>query len=148
MRILRRGYRDAQLAAAPFLDARQHDTQLAGRKRGGRAPGIEGSVQPHGAREAPERALRQVKRRVPGFTPGGKLAAPYHDDSPAEDHLDVGDGDPGQVRHDFDGIGGFDDVQGRDALASQAAWMFALEEFEEPPGLLTEVAPFEEDASH
>src|SRR5262245_44160646 len=58
------GDRNPDAAAAPLLDAGQHDAQLAVDQRGHRFVGVERAVEPDRPCEAAERALGDVKGRV------------------------------------------------------------------------------------
>src|SRR4051794_21981431 len=59
--------RNADFLAPAIVDARHRDAELARNERRAGPAGIKGAVEPHRAREAPERALGQMEGRLAMF---------------------------------------------------------------------------------
>ena len=105
---------DADLAAAPLVDARQRDAQLAARAAWRRRGRRRRRPRAGRAREAPERALGEVKRGAAVLARGGSLLAGDHAACRARTTtVTASTATPGRSMTTSIAVGRFDDVERR-----------------------------------
>ena len=113
------------------------------------APASNAPVSSHGAGEAPERALGQMKRRVAVFARGRQFLAGDHEGAAHEDDRQRLAGHAREVDHELDAAGGFHHVARWNAFARCATHGRAVvQEIEDSPEVIGHVAAFEKNAAH
>src|SRR5688500_135139 len=121
---------DANVAAAPLFNPRQHHAQFTAPERRRRTAAIEGPVETDRAGEPAETALAQVKRRSLVAAGGGTFLARDHDGALRNEEAQAAGGDTRKIHHDFDRLGRFEHIHGGRALAALTGGGVA---FHEPP---------------
>src|SRR5919197_2534603 len=122
MRMLRAN-RNPDFLAAPLVEARQRDAQLARDERRAGAPRIERAVEMHRTREAAERALRKMERRFRVLARGRHLLARDHEDVAHVHDLDRLERYARHVKPDLHARFGLDHVKGGTAFRCRD-WAF------------------------
>lgn len=123
-------------AAPTFGDPRQPHTQFTLGQRRRCVARIDGARDAHGAHEAAEAPLGQMKRR---FAVGARRRqlAPCHYECPmCEDHPQIAGPDTGKVHPDFDGACDLQHIHGRRAVSGDIGGGGIGEQISEPDLLL------------